>query len=128
LTGARVLIVEDDDAIRGPLERVFSRGGLIVCSAKDGKEALHLLESGAPDLIVLDLMLPWVNGIQLLTTVRQHPRLAKVPVLVAGIIGATIPPSTCNSSWTVAADHDEHPPVSSLRFQGAPRHTHALDG
>lgn len=81
--GARVLIVEDDDAIRSHLQRVFSGGGFVVRSAKDGKEALQLLESEAPDLIVLDLVLPWVNGIQVLVTIRQHTRLAKVPVLVA---------------------------------------------
>ncbi len=69
--------------IRDHLERVFLRGGLIVRSAKDGKEALQLLENELPDLIVLDLMLPWVNGIEVLATVRQHPRLARVPVLVA---------------------------------------------
>jgi CheY-like chemotaxis protein len=65
------------------LERVFSRDGVIVRSAKDGREAVTLLELGPPDLIVLDLMLPWVNGIEALATVRQHPRLVNVPVLVA---------------------------------------------
>jgi two-component system, OmpR family, response regulator len=82
VTGARVLIVEDDQAIRELLARVFSRGGFVVRSAAEGREALRLLEEETPDLIVLDLVLPEVNGMQVLVTVRQHPRLAKVPVLV----------------------------------------------
>jgi CheY-like chemotaxis protein len=79
----RVLIVEDDDGIRGLFERVFSTGGYVVQSVSDGVEALRLLEGHAPDLVVLDLMLPWVNGIEVLVTVRKQPQLASVPVLVA---------------------------------------------
>ena len=52
-------------------------------TASEGVEALRLLEEEAPDLIVLDLMLPWLNGIELLVTVRKQPQLTSVPVLVA---------------------------------------------
>src|SRR3954467_2451653 len=82
VTGARVLIVEDDKTQRDLLARVFSRDGFVVSTASDGTEALRLLDDTTPDLLVLDLMLPWVNGIEILATVRRHPRLARVPVLV----------------------------------------------
>jgi len=80
--GARVLIVEDDAAIRDLLERVFTRDGFAVRSASEGVEALRLAEEEPPDLLVLDLILPWMNGIEVLVTVRRHPQLASVPVLV----------------------------------------------
>src|SRR3954467_8103153 len=83
VTGARVLIVEDDKTQRDLLARVFSRDGFVVSTASDGTEALRLLDDTTPDLLVLDLMLPWVNGIEILATVRRHPRLARGPVLVA---------------------------------------------
>ena len=83
VTGTRVLIVEDDESIRSLLERVFWSGGYAVRTASEGVEALRLLEEEAPDLIVLDLMLPWLNGIELLVTVRKQPQLTSVPVLVA---------------------------------------------
>ena len=83
VNGPRVLIVEDDESIRSLLERVFWSGGYAVRTASEGVEALRQLEEEAPDLIVLDLMLPWLNGIQLLVTVRQLPQLTSVPVLVA---------------------------------------------
>jgi DNA-binding response OmpR family regulator len=77
-----VLIVEDDETIRGLLARVFSRGGYAVRTATEGVEALRLIEEEAPDLLVLDLVLPWANGLEVLRSVRQHPLLANVPVLV----------------------------------------------
>ena len=83
VTGSRVLIVDDDENIRGLFERVFSSGGYAVRTASEGLEALRLLEEETPDLIVLDLMLPWLNGIDVLATVRTQPQLRSVPVLVA---------------------------------------------
>jgi CheY-like chemotaxis protein len=82
LTGRRVLVVEDDDALRRMLEQRFSSEGCVVRSASEGQEALRLLDADTPDLIVLDLMLPWINGIEVLGRVRQQPRLVNVPVLV----------------------------------------------
>jgi DNA-binding response OmpR family regulator len=79
----RVLIVEDDDSIRSLFERVFRANGYNVQTVSDGVEALRLLDADAPDLLVLDLMLPWINGIEVLVTVRKQPQLTSVPVLVA---------------------------------------------
>lgn len=83
LTGARVLIVEDDDGIRALFERAFSREGFAVRAVSGGDEALHLMTLERPQLIVLDLLMPFVNGIQVLAAIRQQPSLATVPVLVA---------------------------------------------
>jgi CheY-like chemotaxis protein len=82
LTGTRVLIVEDNEAIRQMWERVLGGEGWHVRSVADGLQALRSLEEQAPDLIVLDLMLPWVNGIEVLSTIRQDPRFTKTPVVV----------------------------------------------
>jgi two-component system alkaline phosphatase synthesis response regulator PhoP len=83
LTGTRVLIVEDDEPLRGMLEQLFSIEGCVVSTASEGPQALSkLLEEDTPDLIVLDLMLPWVNGIEILGRIRQQSRLMSVPVLV----------------------------------------------
>jgi DNA-binding response OmpR family regulator len=82
-SGRRVLIVEDDESIRNLFERVFSAAGYTVHTVSDGVEALRQLEGEAPDLVVLDLMLPWVNGIEVLVTVRKQPQFTSVPVIVA---------------------------------------------
>jgi DNA-binding response OmpR family regulator len=82
LTRKAILVVEDDDALRNMLESLFLLEGFNVRGATDGTQALRLVNEHPPDLIVLDLMLPWVNGIEVLSTVRQHPHLSNVPVLV----------------------------------------------
>jgi DNA-binding response OmpR family regulator len=82
LVGARVLVVEDDDALRGMLDDALTTAGFRVRVAAHGAEALRLLQHEIPNVIVLDLMLPWVNGIEVLATLRQQPHLVNVPVLV----------------------------------------------
>jgi len=77
-----VLIVEDDDALRRLLEHVLVFEGFNVLTAAHGAEALRALDNVVPALVVLDLVMPWVNGIEVLATMRQVPRLKNVPVLV----------------------------------------------
>ena len=82
LNGIRVLIVEDDETQRDLLTRVFTHAGATVRTASDGNEALRLLKDESPELLVMDLMMPWVGGIEVLAAVRQHRPLATLPVLV----------------------------------------------
>ncbi len=77
-----ILVVEDDNDWRELLELVFTHEGFHVRAAAEGTEALRLLSEESPDIIVLDLMLPWVNGIEVLARVRQQPHLAAMPVVV----------------------------------------------
>jgi two-component system response regulator (stage 0 sporulation protein F) len=82
LSGTRILIVEDDEAVRQVLERFFHNKGCVVRSASTGAAALKLVEQELPDLLLLDLMLPWVNGIEVLTALRQQPSSVNLAVLV----------------------------------------------
>jgi DNA-binding response OmpR family regulator len=82
VTDARVLIVDDDDSVRDLFTRAFVREGFTVNALASGQEAFELMKHEAPELIVLDLMLPFMNGIEVLTAMRQRPNLAMVPVLV----------------------------------------------
>ena len=80
--GTKLLVVEDDDLTRRMLTDLFSDAGFSVRTASHGAEALRIVDKDVPDVIVLDLILPWVNGIEVLVTIRQQPRLLHVPVLV----------------------------------------------
>ena len=82
VTDARVLIVDDDDSVRDLFKRAFVREGFTVNGVATGGDALDVIWDEVPALIVLDLMLPFMNGIELLAAVRQRPSLASVPVLV----------------------------------------------
>jgi len=66
----RVLVVDDEPIVRDVLTRYLSKGGFQVDSAKDGEGALDAFASNRPDLVLLDLMLPGVDGIEVFTRIR----------------------------------------------------------
>jgi CheY-like chemotaxis protein len=69
----QVLIVEDDDAIRGLTRRMLEDEGWIVTEAANGREALNALASVNPQLILLDLMMPEMDGFDFLAELRRSP-------------------------------------------------------
>jgi DNA-binding response OmpR family regulator len=74
---ARLLVIEDDDAISEPLVRALAREGHEVAHAVTGEEALDLVDSGDPDLVVLDIGLPDIDGVEVCRRVRaERPRVA----------------------------------------------------
>jgi CheY-like chemotaxis protein len=77
-----VLVVEDNQDARGLMVDALMLAGFEVRAAAHGAEALRMLDRYAPDVIVLDLVLPWVNGLEVLSTLRQKPELRHIPVLV----------------------------------------------
>ena len=79
---SRVLVVEDNDDLRSLLRDVLDDAGFEVKAVGNGAEALELAESWQPAAIVLDLMMPVMDGAAFLRQRRQMPRLAAVPVLV----------------------------------------------
>ncbi len=79
----RVLIVEDDSAIRGALTQALQEDGYAVDASSDGDEGLWYAESNDYDLIVLDLMLPGIDGMELLRRVRAGDRHPAVLIISA---------------------------------------------
>jgi DNA-binding response OmpR family regulator len=74
---ARLLVIEDDDAISEPLVRALTREGHAVAHAVTGEEALEQVDSGDPDLVVLDIGLPDIDGVEVCRRVRAgRPRVA----------------------------------------------------
>ena len=79
MAGARILIVEDEPRIAEVLERYLKAEGFAVERAADGRRALELWRAANPDLILLDLMLPDVDGFEVARAVR---RTSDVPILM----------------------------------------------
>jgi DNA-binding response OmpR family regulator len=75
----RVLVVDDDADIRGLVRELLERRGFAVSEAKDGREALQELYSGRPDLVVLDIGMPGMDGWATLERIRE---LSDVPVVM----------------------------------------------
>ena len=82
-----VLIVDDDPPIRMLLRQVFVRIGLTTREARDGMEALSCIDQAVPSLMVLDLMMPRMNGWQVLEQLREQNLLDRVPVVVLTAVG-----------------------------------------
>ena len=83
----RVLIVEDDSGIADFLQLELEHEGFEVLHAEDGRKALELFESDTPDIILLDIMLPKLNGLEVLRRIRKTSR---VPVIMLTARGDTL--------------------------------------
>lgn len=77
-----VLVVDDDQDGRELLAAYLRKGGLVVQTARHGKEALKLVIDQTPDVIVLDLMMPEMSGIELMQVLRAYLKWASLPVIV----------------------------------------------
>lgn len=81
-TVKHILIVEDDDNLRHALETAAKKFKITVDSVSTSEEALQILETIAPDTMLLDLMLPGMDGLNLLETVANNPQIAKPRVII----------------------------------------------
>ena len=78
-TGATVLVVEDDDEVRGVLVRELGSRGYRVQDAADGRAALERWEAGRPDVVLLDLGLPDMDGLEVIRRIRRD---AMTPIVI----------------------------------------------
>jgi DNA-binding response OmpR family regulator len=88
----RVLLVEDEPVVSSLLSAALSSVGYVVSCAGHGADAIRMCHSLLPDLLVVDLRLPFMNGLEFISTCRQDARLAAVPIIV--ISATTHPPET----------------------------------
>ena len=81
--GKRVLVVDDDRVIQQLLEvNLELEGYEVVATAADGKEALQKISELKPDLVILDIMMPKMDGLEVCRRLRADPDLAKIPVIL----------------------------------------------
>ena len=82
-----ILIVEDDEFLKSMIVQRLKKEGFGVEGSPDGKKALEFLKSQIPALIILDLLLPGVDGFQVLKDIREDARLKETPVIVLSNLG-----------------------------------------
>jgi diguanylate cyclase (GGDEF)-like protein len=87
LTGARVVVVEDDPNYREVLASALARGGYEVQSAADGAAGLVLIRKSLPDAVLLDWVLPILDGGALTRAIKSDPALSRVLVIIASARG-----------------------------------------
>jgi DNA-binding response OmpR family regulator len=77
-----ILLVDDDPQLMHVLAMFFDLEGYHVLKARDGEQALSLLREYQPDIVLLDLMMPGVSGLDVCRHIRADKKLKKIPVLV----------------------------------------------
>lgn len=77
-----VLVVEDSKFLRSDREHILKKAGYLVLTAADGLEALTVARVASPDLILLDMMLPKLDGPSVLRALKADPATAQIPVIV----------------------------------------------
>lgn len=83
-----ILVIEDDETMRSAMKRIFEMDGFVVKMAADGMELSGILDDTSPDLILMDIGLPWLNGFELAQMLKEHKELKKIPlVFVSGKTG-----------------------------------------
>ena len=80
--GQRVLVVEDDEATQVLVQKHLSKAGWQVITANHGRAALERVSEGKPDLVLLDLMMPEMDGFEFLEAFRKQPGCAQITVVV----------------------------------------------
>jgi CheY-like chemotaxis protein len=83
---SHILIVDDDDSIRSLLQQELGDAGYSIEEARNGKEALAAVRKNRPDLIILDIMMPEMNGFDVAAVLKNDPQTMDIPIIVLSIV------------------------------------------
>ena len=119
----KILLVEDSRVLRLSNERALIKAGYKVITAEDGESALQCAKEQKPDLILLDLLLPKVSGLEVLTRLKHNRATAQIPVVaVSGL-------SEKNRQRLIEAGAEDYLEKSSvISDKGMNRPPQALEG
>jgi len=82
-----ILIIEDDKFLRELVIQKLIKEGYETSEAVDGEEGIKKIKEEKPDLILLDLILPGIDGFEVLSKMREDPALAQIPVIILSNLG-----------------------------------------
>ena len=78
----KILVVDDEPHIVRLIQVNLERQGYVIITANDGEAALKRVEEDNPDMVVLDVMMPKMDGFEVLETLRRQPKTAELPVIM----------------------------------------------
>jgi len=83
----KILLIEDEPLLANLLKQRLEKDGLEVIAGHDGEEALKLLETVQPDLILLDIILPKMSGFEVMEEIQKNANYKKAPIIVISNLG-----------------------------------------
>lgn len=86
----KILLIEDEEIMIGLLQKKLTQKGYGVSIARDGQEGLKLMRETTPDLILLDIVMPKMDGFEVLEQMQKDKELKKIPVIVISNSGQPV--------------------------------------
>ena len=83
----KILVIEDDKFLRELIARKLSDDGFVIIEAMDGEEGIKKVKEEKPDLILLDLILPSIDGFEVLSQIKKDENLKSIPVIILSNFG-----------------------------------------
>lgn len=83
----KILVVEDDKFLRELISQKLTKEGYAVVEAVDGEKGIESIKAEDPDLVLLDLILPGIDGFEVLAKMKSDPGLAEIPVIILSNLG-----------------------------------------
>lgn len=83
-----ILVVEDEPSVRDVIAEILEDAGYAVVAARDGEEALRAAQQAPPSLVLLDLLLPQIDGFALARRLKAHPSTRYVPIIAISALGS----------------------------------------
>lgn len=106
----KVLLVDDDPDFVEAVKVIVESGGYEVRVAYDGKEGLEAVAEEKPDIIVLDVMMPVMNGHEACTALKKDPATAKIPVILLTAVAERVTTSTYTHRDMLESEAEDYMP------------------
>jgi CheY-like chemotaxis protein len=117
----RILLVEDEEIMINLLEKKLKREGYEVSIAKDGEKGLEKIREEKPDLILLDIILPKMNGFEVMERMKEDEELSKIPVIVISNSGQPVELDRAKKlgakDWLIKTEFDPEEVVQKVKKQ-----------
>lgn len=94
----KILLVEDELAAAEAIGYLLQMNGFQVVSASNGREALERLDEVRPELVLTDIMMPWMDGLELARHIRERPELRDLPIVLMSAAHSILPAETLVSA------------------------------
>lgn len=117
----RILIIEDEEILMNLLQRKLIQEGYEVSIARDGDEGLKLMKEASPDLILLDILMPRMGGIEVMETMQKDDGLKNIPVVIISNSGQPVEIDKAQKlgakDWLIKTEFDPQEVVEKVKKQ-----------
>jgi DNA-binding response OmpR family regulator len=117
----KVLIIEDEEIIRGILKKKIEGEGYQVEVAEDGKEGVEKIKEVIPDIIILDIVMPRMDGFAVLEEMKKDENIANIPVIIVSNSGQPVEIDKVKEygvkDWIVKTEFDPQEVINKIKAQ-----------